>query len=586
MTADSSLVNGSRYVECYDRGACLRQTSSFSNVAYANGQPLSRPTTLCDALWEARIFYSEDDNKCFIPFEALQLARHRGLVQKALQHKRFGISTADFPRILDSICSNQRLKDGKSFFRVFAILVLCKNTEYITRFVDLGIDDSYLPLPIIRKNGGTITIKRHKHGGKCPSIKESVLKSIFQDWDHDSLSNLQTRQWWTIAPFLGREGQKIYHYVLESGDVLPFEEKKREEHPKIVDIQGAEEPLDEEMLLVNEGGFGEVSIVKIHPSHYDFGKQLYSDGSHEFALKRLKSPNKNEFKLEVDALRKYNQGIDQHLIPLLATIEKEDDTSKYYLLFPKADGDLRHFWETQFSKTTDKSLLKWMAEQCLGITRALSILHQDQDANKNEDYPIYGRHGDIKAANILWFAKAGATGPSGWRLVLSDFGLMRFHRLMSRSNQTARNLKKTITYQAPEFDIAKISRKSDIWALGCTFLEFITCYILGYEAVSKNFPSCRGEYDERLKFDADKFYQTTNGGKGAELKPAVKEWISNLHRNPKCSPYLHNFLDFIEQSMLCIERDRRPAASDVVKSLESLLLKCQNASYLSGNLVR
>ncbi|KAI0836398.1 kinase-like protein [Hypoxylon sp. FL0890] len=581
------MASGNSHVPCYDRGDRLRQKSekvSASTTEYLNGKSSSGSATLCNTLWESRVSCSQEDNKCFIPFDALQLARDPKLVRQTLQHKKSEIPTADVPRILDAVCSSPGLKNGSSFFRVFAVLVLCKNTGSITKFVDLGINDSYLPLPFIRRNGDSIIIRRHKHERKPPLIKKRVLETIFknqEDWDHDSLSNLNTRQWWVIAPFFGREGSMIPHYVLESSDVFPFTLKKREERPKITDAEGKEEVLDEETPLAKEGGFGDVLIVKIHPSHYDFGKQPYSDGSHGFALKRLKSPNTNDFKLEVGALSKYNQGIDQHLIPLLATIEKEDETSKYYLLFPEANGDLRHFWETKFSKTADKSLLKWMAEQCLGITKALSMLHQDQDADKDEDYPIYGRHGDIKAANILWFAKAGATGPSGWRLVLSDFGLMRFHRLMSRSIQTARNLQKTITYQAPEFDIAKISRKSDIWALGCTFLEFITCYILGYDAVSEDFPSWRGEYDKRLKFDADKFYRTTNDGKWAELKPNVRQWIYDLHDNPKCSPYFHDFLDFIEESMLCIERDKRPAASEVAQSLESLLRKCQDASYLT-----
>ncbi|OTA61647.1 kinase-like protein [Hypoxylon sp. EC38] len=571
------MVSESRPVDCYDRGDRLRQ---LSQKQYSSGMAPSSTKTLYDMLWEAAIYCSPDGNKRFIPFDVLQLARDRRLVQEALQHKKLEFPKADIPRVLDAICSSQNLESRSSLFRVFSVLVLCKKTEYITKFVDKGINDSYLPLPIVRRNGDGITIVRHKHERNRPSVSENVLRDIFEnsdDWDHGNLNNFNTQQWWTIAPFFGRQDNTILHYVLEPGDILPFTEKKREVLPKIeVDNQEGEDSLHYE--FAKEGGFGEVSIVKIHPSHYDFGRQPYSDGSHGFALKRLKSPDTNEFNLEVGALSQYNQGIDQHLIPLLATIEKEDDASKYYLLFPKANGDLLFFWENHFNKPTDKSLLKWMAEQCLGITRALSMLHQDQDDHENNDHPIYGRHGDIKAANILWFAKAGATGPSGWRLVLSDFGLMRFHRLMSRSVQTARNIKKTITYQGPEFDIGKISRKSDIWALGCTFLEFITCYILGFEAVKTDFPSCRGEYDEHRKFDVDKFYRTLDGNKKAELKPVVRDWISGLHSDPKCSQYIHEFLDYIENSMLCIERDERPTASEVAQSLESLLNKYHSAS--------
>ncbi len=112
-------------------------------------------------------------------------------------------------------------------------------------------------------------------------------------------------------------------------------------------------------------------------------------------------------------------------------------------------------------------------------------------------------------------------------------------------------------------------------------MEFVTCYISGYEAVSKDFLSDRGEYDERLKFDADKFYRTTNGGKGAELKPSVREWISNLRGDPRCSQYLDEFLSYIEDKMLCIERDQRPSAAQVAESLGSFLSKCGKESYFS-----
>lgn len=299
----------------------------------------------------------------------------------------------------------------------------------------------------------------------------------------------------------------------------------------------------------------------------------YSDGSHLFALKCLKSSSWGEFKLEVDALTKHNYSIDEHMIPLLATIQKEEDNVvKYYLLFPKANGDLRYFWRTEFSENSDGSLLRWMAEQCVGIANALSMLHRDQDNDKQDDHPIYGRHGDIKAANILWFSNAKAPGPAGWRLVLSDFGLARFHRAISISAQTASKLKKTLTYQAPEFDIlgAKVSRKSDIWALGCTFLEFVTCYIQGYQAVEEDFPSRRGE-DDKNRISEDRFYRTTDDKKWAELKPGVRDWIEELRQHEKCTTYLRDLLNFIETKMFCIARNQRPAAVEVVQELESLL---------------
>ncbi|KAI0844638.1 kinase-like protein [Daldinia vernicosa] len=570
--------NANSHVKCHDRGDKFRQDSRKRNasVGVSNGFNTCRNEKLYKVLRESRISHTNNEDTYFIPFDKLDLARNPRLVEQALRED--DASRDEILKWVDKICTNQPEGSEGLFFRTFAILVLCENARCIGRFIDQHIDDSYLPLPKVERNENGITILRENNGRK---ISEETLKYLFQDrkeWKQGNLDNFAAYQWWAIAPFFYRPENIIPHYILEASDVLPFTEKTNHVEVEVESL----DPDVKEVVL--QGGFGDVFLVKIHPSHYHFCNQPYIDGSHSFALKRLKSLNYNDFKLEVDALSKYNYGIDKHLIPLLATIEKESEAGKYYLLFPKANGDLRYFWKTQLNKNPDRiSIVRWMAEQCLGIAKALSMLHKDQDTDRGEDYPIYGRHGDIKAGNILWFSKPGIAGPSGWRLVLSDFGLMRFHRAISISAQTASKLKKTLTYQAPEFDIKgeKISRKSDIWALGCTYLEFITCYLLGYEAVEEEFPSCRGEDDKNLPgVSEDKFYRTTADGKSAELKPGVRNWISDLRNNPQCTQYFHEFLDLIEGGMLRIGRDRRLPAAEVAKKLEGLFNKCQRESYI------
>ncbi|KAI1777250.1 kinase-like protein [Hypoxylon cercidicola] len=557
-------------VELHDRGDSFWRSSrrasrpNETKKTYLNDSELP---SLYETLLEAKTSYSSNTNKRFIPLDKLELAGNRELVERTLKEE--GILPDEVSILSDKICYDQSTNGKNSFFRIFAILVLCEKVECIRKFVDQGIDDACLPLPTMERSQGGINMLLHKHG---PKVDPKKLKQLFQDrkeWTQGLLNNFNTYQWWVIAPFFDRNDNTIPHYILEADDVLPFTEKKNH-------LDNMVESMDAEVKeAILGGGFSDVFIVKIHQSHYSFRYQPYSDGSHSFALKALKSSNTSEFRLEVEAHRKCNYGMEKHLIPLLATIQKEeDDIDKYYLLFPKANGDLRHFWETKFSENSDRSLLRWMAEQCLGIARALSILHQDQDPDKKEDHPIYGRHGDVKAGNILWFSNPEIPGPAGWRLVLSDFGLMRFHRAISISAQTASKLKKTLTYQAPEFEIigAKVSRKSDVWALGCTFLEFTTCYIRSYKAVDQEFPSCRGEDDRKLPgLSEDRFYRIIDNGRRAELKQGVREWISDLRHDPKCTSYLCDLLDFIEHKMLCIEIKERPTAAEVADKLESLL---------------
>ncbi|KAI2463871.1 kinase-like protein [Annulohypoxylon bovei var. microspora] len=562
----SGIGYARKHEKCHDRGNHYRLNNP--SLSIQTGSAPQEPGDLNDALWAAKVSYSCKPAHRFIPLDKLGLARNRRLAKQALQESN--IPEERISPLLGKICADESASGNHSFFRIFTILVLCERSAYIEKFIEHDVDDSCLPLPIVEWKNGTIIASplQHKHERQ---LSEEKLNNLFEnraDWRPNALKDFNDYQWWTIAPFFNRPKDIIPHYLLEADDRLPFTEKKNK-------IELDMNTMDQDVRdLVLQGGFGDVFIVKLHPSHYSFHDQPYSDGSHSFALKCLKSRNESEFTSEVDALRKYNYSIDKHLIPLLATIEKDDEAGKFYMLFPKANGDLRYFWETQFSRSSDPSLIPWMAKQCVGIAQALSTLHKDQNKDNGQDFPIYGRHGDIKAGNILWFAKPDTPGPAGWCLVLSDFGLTTFHRSISISVQTASKLNRTVTYQAPEFELVgkKVSRKSDIWALGCTYLDFITCYILDYGAVDQEFPSFRGAPDKNLaNVNEDKFYLVTDDGLSAELKPTVKKWISGLRQHPKCSQYLGKFLAFIEERMLCIELGSRPTASEVANTLKGFL---------------
>ncbi|KAI0894731.1 kinase-like protein [Annulohypoxylon nitens] len=535
---------------CTDRG----------NKLWRDAQARSNPNqhvhdSLSSLLWNSRTSTSNGLANCFIPLNKLVLARDRRLAKHALQES--DTPPEQINTLLSRICD----AGDRSFFRIFAILILCERTRDIKRFIDEKVDDSYLPLPGIEKNGNNI-IALQQHARR--KIENKKLNTIFKGWSRNDLTAFKNYQWWAIAPFFGREKSTIPHYVLEPSDILPIIEKRDK-----LDLEV--EKLDKEVQDLFQGGFGDVSLVKLHPSHYYFPDQPYCDGDNLFALKRLRSRNRNEFQAEVNALRKYDHGIDEHQIPLLATFEKDDDAGRFYMLFPKANGDLRHFWETEFTLSMDPALESWMARQCLGLARTLSIIHKDQSRDNTPN--AHGRHGDIKAGNILWFSKPNTFGPSGWRLVLADFGLTTFHRALTISAQTAGKLHRTVTYQAPEFDIvgAKVSRKSDIWALGCTYLDFATCFVLGYGAVQNDFPTCRAEQDERLGISEDKFYHIEADRTSAVLKTSVRDWIVLLRTNPKSTPYLNEFLSLIEDRMLCIDAQDRPTASQVADALQALI---------------
>lgn len=139
----------------------------------------------------------------------------------------------------------------------------------------------------------------------------------------------------------------------------------------------------------------------------------------------------------------------------------------------------------------------WMVEQCYGIVSAVAFIH-DPNVLNPEGARMYGRHGDIKPENILWFQKRQKPGGMG-ALVLSDLGLAAIHRDQSRSNIPGHAIPATPNYRPPECDMdgedGHISRSFDIWTLGCLFLEFLVWTLDGWEG-RQNFRQdrCMSDY--------------------------------------------------------------------------------------------
>jgi len=259
----------------------------------------------------------------------------------------------------------------------------------------------------------------------------------------------------------------VPHIVIDDESNLPFTEK----------------------VLSAHGGFSKVFKVKIHPEHlqstwgqgtidlagvFKAGEQPY------FALKSLKkSTQRSEFQREVEVLKDMRQANHTHIVQLVSTFQIGPS---YHLMFEWADGNLRDYWKTHESSQRVDSCL-WMAEQCRGIAQALSLVHNTQTTPSTERH---WRHGDLKPENILWFSNREHLD-SGI-LKIADFGVSERVDPCSPEPVNETRLLCTGTYRAPEFDLELsrrrvLGREYDIWSLGCVFLEFITWYLEGYEAV-------------------------------------------------------------------------------------------------------
>lgn len=212
--------------------------------------------------------------------------------------------------------------------------------------------------------------------------------------------------------------------------------------------------------------------------------------------------------------------------------------TKHFLILPLAHGNLNNFCQTI---TPSQENLRFLLEQCLCIADGLENIHEyNAKRLRADDKIVMGRHGDIKPQNILWFNHPSTEENrlEENRLVLSDFTLMRFHTQGANDETTLRDIGGTQTYRAPETDVwprRHVSQKYDIWSLGCVFLEFISCYILGYEATHGEYFGATNRQDQNFRrmrqmddynewnFSEDKYFiRSREHAFEAQVKNSVK----------------------------------------------------------------
>jgi serine/threonine protein kinase len=310
------------------------------------------------------------------------------------------------------------------------------------------------------------------------------------------------------------------------------------------------------------------------------------------AVKELLSPDETEFKKEVDVLKMLeSQNPHLNLIQLLATFKQGD---KYHLIFPWAQGNLRKYWEENENPEFDKSTVMWSLEQMAGITNALMNVHTftpkfphdgksgvrltgaaklSVEAGEEK----YGRHGDIKPENILWFKDEPLDPHGNGVLKLADFGLGRFHGRDSRSGLSPSGIRASPTYEPPECHLhLPVSRSYDIWSLGCVLLEFVTWLIKGNSEINR-FSEFRGTVNI-YGIDDDNFFTIIHPTepKEAIIRTKVVDWVRQLREHERCSQLIHDILDTIMTNLLRINSDDRIKAKDLNKKMQYYLEKARD----------
>jgi serine/threonine protein kinase len=194
----------------------------------------------------------------------------------------------------------------------------------------------------------------------------------------------------------------------------------------------------------------------------------------------------------------------------------------------------------------------------------------------------YGRHGDIKAENILHFVDDTVDNDLG-SLVIADFGLTDFHKRATRSEVPAGHVTGSPSYEPPELMLhSKISRAYDIWSLACVYLEFITWLVCGWDDLER-FPQARSLIGVQNTVDDDTFFTVLEGKPPtAEIRESVRDWIADLHEQPRCSAFIHDLLSLISEQMLVVDPADRIRCGPLNWTLKGMITKAErHPEYLT-----
>ncbi|KAK3987391.1 hypothetical protein QBC44DRAFT_121675 [Cladorrhinum sp. PSN332] len=427
------------------------------------------------------------------------------------------------------------------------------------------------------------------HGHKHPTMNRSrKAPALF-------CHEFTERSQWIMTPFITwTEGAPHNHYVMEEGGPLPV-------------VMDSTNTVD--------GSLWTVSKVMIQPSDGNFGWYSPEDRSGVYALKQLKqdfkqgsnTTYKQDFNYEV-ALSLFSQklGTDSQsknvqrikdtrtksnaMIQLLASFEIFDEAqgrNEYFLLFPWADGCLDDFWQRYRHSPHNKSHLEWAVYQFVGLAKALQLNHTSSASPDQLSTVRVNRHGGVNARNIIFFEHRDGhgVGEVDFTLMFADLGLRSLNRNYSFIDELIDDPSRAtlnITYQAPEFDIegGEISPKTDVWSLGCVFLEHITWLLLGSSVDDPldTFAAARHGEKDIYGFDTDNFYTIQGHDRAsATLNEGVDDWIENrLKPNPGCVEVVDDILLLIKDQMLRPAPGERIDSHLLVIELERIERKWEN----------
>ena len=252
----------------------------------------------------------------------------------------------------------------------------------------------------------------------------------------------------------------------------------------------------------------------------------------------------------------------------------------------------------------DKKFVKWLFTQLKGLADALDHLHhlvRDEDESRSQTLKpeqtksnqVTGYHHDIKPDNILVFFD----DKSGYgTMKIGDFGSANIMEtddtLYQKSPVFTEKIRGAKTFSSPDAYCGdgRMTRKADIWTLGCVFLEVLIWCLEKRRTGVKSFATERGEEshpDPKSNIHIDDYWrwdQTVDntGRQKPVLKTAVIIKLRDIGNECR-APHMKTFLAVhrLTTQMMWPDSAGRINSSTLTKELDYI---CANVeSHLRQN---
>jgi len=234
------------------------------------------------------------------------------------------------------------------------------------------------------------------------------------------------------------------------------------------------------------GAGGKVFSAEVHNEHHQIPGL-----TQPFALKQIvdvRSAQRERHVLELFA----NTAVarNPHVAKIYAGFRLPERT---YLIAEKLQGNLNELMKENLRGSVgDRASLSkpWFLSQLRGLADALAQIHS-----------VPGQsvcHRDIKPDNILYQETRIRDRRKQYTFKITDWGCATGDNYTNRKQSSPRNIAKgSPPYNPPEARKGQSSsRKHDVWALGCVYLELLIWYTGGYAALMHFRTARESENDE------------------------------------------------------------------------------------------